>query len=514
MLDIILSIANLFGKCSHGSLNLRETLQQFECSCSFNLTETPATETLLHALPHISERDTWRLGLLNDNGDYLFDLRPGGDVGEDYNADSLQPYKDDIVRLIFTVDKTKKDNVLTVYDHEVLLEYVRDLYVTQFISVLGGYLGENLVLEIWSEEYERFSTSSITVLKNGDEIQHLQGNSNKRVRTNECKQHCQWNNNLSDLLPEDVLITQRDKSGELAKLFDQMCLLLSAIYVADFSSVDRNGIKLRMSGFKMMVTEEPSSKLSSLSFDAGSAEQWYMIYDWCYTGGYTADRLSIARNLITLNSPNANKLSLNASTYDAIRSNFKIFEKDNVRQYIKVRNEVSKTLLDLQERVNSIVESFTGDFRKSVVGLGTFFLTLVVVRVVGNGNWTGVFTTQIVALSFIFILLSAVILYYSRQAMDKKEKLFNKQYQQLRHRYEALLSKEELDELFKDADPKIVESHSNYIQWQKGVYTWIWIGVLIAVSVFLVLVWCYNLFESSNVLRILRTIIECCTKNM
>ena len=508
MLDSILSIANLFGESSQGSINLKEDFQQFECSCSLKLTRTPAKESLLYALPHISERYTWRLGLLNDNGDYLFDLRPREDVGENYNADLLQPYNDTDVRLIYTIDKTKKDNVLTVYDHRVFLEYIKELYVTQFISVL------KYNLEIWSEEHEHFITNSIAVIKKGNEIPQLKGNSNNRLRTDECREHCQWNNKLSDLLPEDVRITQRDEVGELAKLFDQMCLLLSAIYVADFSSVDNNGIKLRLSGFKMMVIEATSSKLSSLIFDADSVDQWYMIYDWCYTGGYTTDRLSIARNLITLNCPQTNDLTLNASTHDAIKSNFKIFEKDNVRQYIKVRNEVSKTLLDLQERVNSIVESFTGDFRKSVVGLGTFFLTLVVVRVVGNGDWAGVFTTQIVALSFIFILLSAVILIYSRQAMDKKEKLFSKQYQQLRHRYEALLSEEELDELFKDVDPNVVESHSNYIQWQKKVYTWIWIGVLIAVSVFLVLVWCYNLFESSNVVRILRAFIKCCTKNM
>ena len=205
---------------------------------------------------------------------------------------------------------------------------------------------------------------------------------------------------------------------------------------------------------------------------------------------------------------------MNASTYDAIKSNFKIFEKDNVRQYIKVRNEVSKTLLDLQDKVNSTVESFTGDFRKSVVGLGTFFLTLVVARVVANGRWTGAFSTQIVMLSFVFIILSSVILYYSRKAMDKKEQLFNKHYQQLKHRYEALLSKEELDELFEDGDPNKVGSHSNYIQWQKKTYTLIWIGMLLAFSLFLIIVWCYNLFVSPNVGRIINAIIECCTKNI
>ena len=508
----ITSIANLFGGVLDAKF--KEDFLRLECELRLTLNKEPSAETIQAFLPSISERDTFRLRMLTEAEEDLFDLRTGSDVGANYDSSKLEPYKDEEVRLVFSVDKNKADGLLTIYNHASFLEYVQVLNVHDFISILKNNLDEKLIFEIWDGETERFSTSSIAIIMRGDPLPSLSRDLLKAKRTDECREQCQWNNKLSDLLPEDVRITQRDKAGELAKLFDQICILLSAVYVADFSSIDNNGIILRISGFKMMVTEEPSSKLSSLSFDVGSVEQWYTIYDWCYSGGYTTDRLNIARNLITLNCPKTDALSLNVSTYDAIRSNFKIFEKDNVRQYIKVRNEVSKTLLDLQERVNSIVESFTGDFRKSVVGLGTFFLTLVVVRVVGNGDWTGVFTTQIVALSFIFILLSAVILCYSRQAMDKKEKLFNKQYQQLRHRYEALLSEEELDELFKDADPKKVGSHSNYIQWQKDVYTWIWIGVLIAVSIFLVLVWCYNLFVSSNVVRILRAIIECCTKNM
>ena len=224
--------------------------------------------------------------------------------------------------------------------------------------------------------------------------------------------------------------------------------------------------------------------------------------------------MSIARNLISLNCTDTEKLILNPSTLDAIKSNFKIFEKDNVRQYIKVRNEVSKTLLDLQDKVNSTVETFAGDFRKNVVGLGTFFLTLVVVRVVSHGDWNGGFTTQIVFLSFIFIVLSFIILYYSRRVVEKKEALYTKHYDLLRQRYSALLSNEELDELFKDGNPNKYGSHSNYIQWQKNVYTWIWAGALLIFSIFLTLTWCYNLFESTNVFKIIKTIIVCCTKNI
>lgn len=512
MKDQIVSIAKHLGNISE--CLCAENFQSFKCEIKCPLTKIPSPEIFQTLLPNISERDSWRLLLLTSEEEDLFDIRKGANINTEYDINRIEPYQGDEVRLVYSIDKNKSEDIITIYEYDVFVEYVKNLSALDFFSILNSNLGNRLNLEIWSDEKERFASSSIVVFGKNEQLSISSVIKKNFKRIDECKAHCQWNNKISELLPEDLYVQNKDKEGELSHLFDQMCLLLSALYVADFSSIDKNGIQLRISGFKMMTTEVCSSKISDLFFDVSSIDQWYKIYDWSYTGGYITERLSIARNLISLNCIDNTKLSLNPSTFEAIKSNFKIFEKDNVRQYIKVRNEVSKTLLDLQDRVNSTVETFTGDFRKNVAGLGTFFLTMVVVRVVAKGDWYGAFSSQIVALSFIFILLSAVILWYSRKAIDKKEELYTKHYGQLRRRYEALLSEEELDELFEDGNPNKSGSHSNYIQWQKKVYTWIWIGFLLACSVFLTLVWCYNMIESTNIIKIIKLLIECCTKNI
>lgn len=508
----IVSIAEHFGNISE--CLCMENFQSFRCEIKCPLTKIPSPEIFQALLPNISERDNWRLSLLTSEDEDLFDVRKGGNINTEYDINKIEPYRDDEVRIEYSIDKNKSNDVITIYEYEAFIEFVQNLYVPDLFSILKSNLGNRLNLEIWSDENERFASSSIVVFGKNEQFSISSGKEKNSKRIDECKAHCQWNNKLSELLPEDLYIINKDKGGELSHLFNQMCLLLSALYIADSSSIDKNGIQLKISGFKMMTTEVRLSKISEISFDMTSIDQWYKIYDWCYSGGYITERLSIARNLISLNCIDNAKLSLNPSTFEAIKSNFKIFEKDNVRQYIKVRNEVSKTLLDLQDRVNSTVETFTGDFRKNVTGLGTFFLTMVVVRVVAKGDIYGAFSSQIVALSFIFILLSAVILCYSRKAIDKKEELYTKHYSQLRHRYDALLSKEELDELFEDGNPNKSGSHSNYIQWQKKVYTRIWVGFLLACSVFLTLVWCYNMIESTNIIKIIKLLIECCIKNI
>lgn len=507
-----LAIVHLFGSCEQGSF--KEDFIRLECSCTFKLTRMPTMDELLSTLPKISDSDSWRLQLLSENGDDLFDLRPDGVHGDEFSEDSLRPYLDTNIQLIYIVDKNKLNSILNVYEFSLLIDYLQNLSVTQFISVLEGSIESRLVLLIWDGASERFYTNSIAVLERGEHIPELPGTVHLQKRTAECGKYCQWTSKIARLLPDDLHIVKKEKDGTLSVLFDQMCLLLSSFFVADCSGLEKDLLKIRISGFKTLFSESEKVRVNDLSFDLKSAEQWFNIYDWCYTGGYISDRLIIARNIISLNCRNFDALQLNPSTLDAIKSNFRIFEQDNVRQYIKVRNDVSEVLLDLQDKINSIVEGFAEDYKKNVIGLGTFFLTLVVVRTVADRQWSGAFSSQIVVLSFLFILISAVLLVYSRQTLEKKEKLYTKHYKQLRERYEPLLSKEEADKIFEDADPNKSDTHLNYIQWQKNKYTKIWIYTLVFFSLFLVVAWCHNLFETTNVYKYLKALVSCCTKNI
>ncbi len=505
------AIALLFGE--NISATIKENFAQLECEVKLTLKRTPDKNTLLVLLPAISDRDTWRLQLITEGDEDLFDMRAGANMEEACSENILQPYYGDDVTLIYTITKNKVNDTLSVYDYTLFLKHIKGLAITETLNALQNKLVERFVMEIWSEEYERFNTSCIAAIKKGDARPRLVLNDDRKKRNEKCDELCQWNNRFTNLMPEDFHILNRDADGVLTEIFDQLCLMLCAFYMADFSSLDKSGLTLRLSGYKMMVMESKAVKTCDLRFDTASKVQWYKIYDWCYTGGYTSDRLSIARNIISLNCSDINKLELNKSTLDSIKSNFKIFEKDNVRQYIKVRNDVSKTLLDMQEKVNSIVEGFTGDFHKSVISLGTFFLTVMVVRVIANGDIAGAFTGNIAILSLAFIVLSAANLIYSRKTLGRKERLFTKHYEQLKERYSQLLSEEEKQKMFEDSDPRKDGTHANYILWQKKRYTWIWAIALVIFALLVVWLWCYNLFETSNIGKILKAITRCYTKN-
>lgn len=285
------------------------------------------------------------------------------------------------------------------------------------------------------------------------------------------------------------------------------------LYVCDSTKID-DDVEFHLCGYKTLRTKLSALKLNDLEIDDVYCEKWYDIYNWAYSGGYTLDRLSISRNIISLNCNANNIVSINESTFRSIKSNFKIFEQDNVRQYIKVRNEVSNMLISMQKEINTIVDGFTSDFKKNIIAVSTFFLTVIVVRVISKGDFTGGFTTPVMILSIIYLCISLGLLYYSRRELERKKNLFEKHYGQIKERYKILLSDEELKEMFEDSDPNKLQSHANYIEWQKDVYTKIWLGSIVALTLFVVFVWMMNLINDESICKLIQSVIKCCIKSI
>lgn len=171
-------------------------------------------------------------------------------------------------------------------------------------------------------------------------------------------------------------------------------------------------------------------------------------------------------------------------------------------------------LISMQKEINTIVDGFASDFKKNIIAVFTFFLTVIVVRVISKGDFTGGFSTPVMILSVIYLCISSGLLYYSRIELDRKKNLFEKHYDQIKERYRILLSEEELREMFEDSDPNKLQSHANYIEWQKNVYTKIWFGSIIALGLFVVVVWMMNLINDESICKLIQSVIKCCIKSI
>lgn len=511
MIKEVDSTISLFSEAEDIHTVSHETWDKFECKSTITLKRIPKVKDLIRGLPLISNRDSWRFIIESKYGDAIFDINSkDGSIENEAIKDELEPYLNEQVGITYIILKRLSDNILTVYEEALFAEYLQALRLLVFLNAVNKRIANGLNIEVWTDDFTPFCSKSICFIPKG--AQHRSGIiENRQYRNNLQKNYCQSDGLNFVILPEDFLMNST--SNDISLLFRKACVVLSMLYVCDSTKID-DDVEFHLCGYKTLRTKLSALKLNDLEIDDVYCEKWYDIYNWAYSGGYTLDRLSISRNIISLNCNANNIVSINESTFRSIKSNFKIFEQDNVRQYIKVRNEVSNLLISMQKEINTIVDGFISDFKKNIIAVSTFFLTVIVVRVISKGDFTGGFTTPVVILSIIYLCISLGLLYYSRRELDRKKNLFEKHYDQIKERYKILLSDEELKEMFEDSDPNKLQSHANYIEWQKNVYTKIWLGSIVALTLFVVFVWMMNLINDESICKLIQSVIKCCIKSI
>lgn len=509
MKDKLQNIILLFAD-SCPSIELHETWDEFSFEVVVTLSRVPSLKDLSVALPEISPRDNWRL-LIVVSGESILDLYSDvGDLADIYNVDEIEAYQDIEVKITYSITKIIKERVISVYSSLVFTEYLGQSNLSAFLNAINKLFSDSLTVEVWDDNFQRLNSSTIGFVKKDDDF-HPSKIEYRNSRIASQRKFCQIDALKWNLLPEDLLMN--GANNELLKIFKKAELALSLLSICDNTKIADNNYAYRLCGYKSLMKSVDATRLVDLDLDEIYCQSWFEIYDWVYTGGYTSDRLIIARNIISLNCDES-IIAINESTLRSIKSNFKIFEQDNVRQYIKVRNEISSMLINMQKDVNGIVDGFVSDFKKNIMTTFSFFLTVVVVRVIAKGDFTGGFTWPIFMLSMIFLILSCVFLYYSRMELESKEKLFTKHYKQIEGRYKSLLSEDELKEMFDDCDPNKLDSHANYIEWKKNIYTGLWVVCIVLLTLFVLFAWGYNCVNSESNNYPIKLIIECCTKNM
>lgn len=511
MIKEVDSTISLFSEAEDIHTVSHETWDKFECKSTITLKRIPKVKDLIRGLPHISNRDSWRFTIESEYNEAILDINSESGSLENKDIwDDLEPYTDDQIYIIYTVSKYVSDNTLTVYEESLFTEHLQNSKLLVFLNAVNNRFKNVLNIEIWTEGFSPIGSRTINFIPKGGQAQ-ANNIEVRQSRNNLQKNYCQSDGLNFAILPEDLLMDST--SNVISLLFRKACVVLSMLYVCDSTKID-DDVEFHLCGYKTLRTKLSALKLNDLAIDDVYCEKWYDIYNWAYSGGYTLDRLSISRNIISLNCNANNIVSINESTFRSIKSNFKIFEQDNVRQYIKVRNEVSNMLISMQKEINTIVDGFASDFKKNIIAVSTFFLTVIVVRVISKGDFTGGFTTPVMILSIIYLCISLGLLYYSRKELDRKKNLFEKHYDQIKERYKILLSDEELKEMFEDSDPNKLQSHANYIEWQKDVYTKIWLGSIVALTLFVVFVWMMNLINDESICKLIQSVIKCCIKSI
>lgn len=504
-------IKRLFGLFSNNeniSIDFTESWDSVDVTASIILDKIPDSTSLLKNIPLTSNRDSWEFKILDECNDTVFAIHSAS--GELINLNEIEAYKNLSISIKFIVTKNIQEGKLSIYSILSFSQYLDSGSLYSFLNALNKRLEKILILECVNDEIETLNTGSISVIYKDVNSDIIGVNERtKRVHLSEGLIH--WGAYKLQLLPEDVYPS--NCTNPLYNIFKQASACLLIMYLFDYITLTNNALEVKLNGFKALNYTINTNKLSEINVEQKTVDQFFQVYCWGMSGGYVADKFSIARNILSLNL-DTTQILITSHIIEVIKSNFRVYEKENVQQYIQLRNEISNLLIDLQAKINDIAQNFTTDFKNNLLVLVSFFASVIVFGVISEASPYAYFSDHIIILSWCFLLISFFYWLYSYNELKKKTKLFYKHYEQIKDRYRALLDDVELNNIFEECNPDKYESHQSYIEWQKCWFSRLWITSIIILFIGLFII---SISNDSYIITFIKTIITnivCFLKNI
>lgn len=498
-------LLGLFSNSGNIAIDFMESWDSVDVTASILLDKIPDSTSFLKNIPQTSTRDSWEFKILDENNETVLTIHSAS--GELISLNEIEAYKELAISIKFIVTKNIQDGKLSIYNILSFSQYLGNGSLYSFLNALNNRLEKTLILECINDDTETLNTDSISVVSKDVNSNIIGVNERtKRIHLREGLIH--WGAYKLQLLPEDIYPSTC--TNPLYNIFKQASVCLLIMYLFDYITITNNTLDVKLNGFKALNYTINTNKLSEINVDPTTIDQFFQVYCWGMSGGYVADKFSIARNILSLNL-DTTQILITSHIIEAIKSNFRVYEKENVQQYIQLRNEISNLLIDLQTKINDIVQNFTTDFKNNLLVLVSFFASVVVFGVISDARPLAYFSNHIIILSYCFLLISFFYWLYSFNELNKKTKLFYRHYDQIKNRYKTLLDDVELDNIFEECNPDKYESHQSYIEWQKRWFSRLWIASIIILFIGLSILF---LFNNKNIIIIIKTIIVCFLKNI
>lgn len=383
----------------------------------------------------------------------------------------------EVINVKINIYKTTNENYFYFYSKDCFYTYLQafDIYgLASFFS--SNFFDHSSKINIVLRDFEGNLSSdkiliSASYIPQNDDFEIREKRFNNIIANN----HSSFFGKLK-VLPEDFIF-EGDGSftSSVKEHIDKVAKILIVSTIFDITDLSENVFYYKLNGYKSISHTEKVEDISTKNL-----EDFYNIYQWIYTGGNIVDKIGLARNIISLHLNDNSSLELNGNVFESLKSSFKIYEKQNIKQYIEVRNKMSDQLIDYGKRVVTITDNFAGGFQKSALALVTFFSSLIVTKVLAAPKNSADFVFYSTLITGVFIIVTVLYMVVSRMELLQQEERFKKSYQDFKKRYTDLLTDEDIERIVnKDEEHK---ADVAFIKTKLNWYTNLWIGVLCTIS--------------------------------
>ena len=259
------------------------------------------------------------------------------------------------------------------------------------------------------------------------------------------------------------------------------------MHVADYVEFKTNGVTFNLNGLRSYSCDIPNEGIVAQPYDTESVRAMVDIFQWCYSEGNYMDKMMIVRNILSVNL-RQDTLSIPANTFNSVLSNFKIFQKENVERYLKMRNDLSDKLIGLQREINKLADDYLSEYKKNIVAFLSFVVPMIVVRAMTNGEMIDVFSPSILIVMLASAGVSYIYFLYTQGEYQSREKMMKRQFAQMKERYREVLSEEERNFIFADSNEQDQESYTSFLRTREESISKIWKRTLVVIVLVTILI--------------------------
>ncbi|MFU3529882.1 hypothetical protein ACM7KD_23135 [Pseudomonas aeruginosa] len=296
------------------------------------------------------------------------------------------------VRYEITIRKSIS-NALSIYCLKSLGQYLASEDLPSVLAALDGRFDKGISFECLCETYA-CGSNTIRFWPKG-KVAAIEGNDLRSQVFNTFRDNSYSSGLKTNFLPSDFKLIERTGITSIDNFMDKACALLSAVYLANSSQmVQPCRVKYKLIGYKSIEGEVELSDLLK------AKDSLFKIYDWAYGVGGSADRIGLARNVVSLHVDRLEDIEDHPGLWNAIHSNYQIYLKANVASYLEVKNKITEFLIESTAKTHALVEDLINSLKNSIFVILTFILTVVVVNGLKDSGQAVIFST-----SYFYIVL-------------------------------------------------------------------------------------------------------------
>lgn len=483
----IANILDLFSGDYHEDIH-SENCDTYEIVYSIGTVKRPDTALLQNFIDQIPTRDDLFISFSDQNVDYK--RSEGSDLNAflDHVEQAVCNHANQKFKLAIT--KNIESGIRSVYDDTWFLDFMQSRPFPYLLSILSQRIHENrLVFEYQDKEIPTTYSSSICFkTANSEEKFWPLDNKTRELRLSKSRELCHWYKENVNITPDDLYFKQ-DGEGtfNLRKLLDKSCLAFTWMHVADYVEFKTDGVTFNLNGLRSYSCDIPNEGIVAQPYDTESVRAMVDIFQWCYSEGNFMDKMMIVRNILSVNL-RQDTLSIPANTFNSVLSNFKIFQKENVERYLKMRNDLSDKLIGLQCEINKLADDYLSEYKKNIVAFLSFVVPMIVVRAMTNGEMIDVFSPSILIVMLASAGVSYIYFLYTQGEYQSREKMMKRQFAQMKERYREVLSEEERNFIFADSNEQDQESYTSFLRTREESISKIWKRTLVVIVLVTILI--------------------------